>query len=298
MILVAGATGMLGGMITQQLLAQGKDVRILVRHNSPSEAMAVQGMATSIQSLIDAGAQPIYGDLKDQGSLDRAMAGVDTVVTTANSVLRNGEDNVETVDCQGNRSLIEAAQAAAVEHFIFTSVLGAASSSLIPLVRCKAEAEVALHESDMAYTILSPNLLAEVWVGAVVGAPLQAGQPVTLVGEARRVHSFVSIADVAAFAVAAVENPAARNARVVIGGPEAVSWRDVVAMTGQVLGRELPVRFVQPGEPVPFLPEAVQQSIAIQDTYDSPVPMAETSATYGVNLTPMETVLQHMFGEG
>jgi hypothetical protein len=47
-----------------------------------------------------------------------------------------------------------------------------------------------------------------------------------------------------------------------------------------------------------ILPEAVQQSIAIQDTYDSPVPMAETSATYGVNPTPMETVMQHMFGEG
>jgi NADH dehydrogenase len=298
MILVAGATGMLGGLITQQLLAQGKDVRILIRHNSPSAAMAAQGMATSIQPLIDAGAQPIYGDLKDRGSLDRAMTGVDIVVTTANSVLRNGEDNVETVDCQGNRNLIDAAQAAAVEHFIFTSVLGAASSSLIPLVRCKAEAEVALQESGMAYTILSPNLLAEVWVGAVVDAPLKAGQPITLVGEARRVHSFVSIADVAAFAAATVENPAAHNARIAIGGPEAVSWRDVVAMTGQVLGRELPVRFVQPGEPIPFLPEAVRQSIAIQDTYDSPVPMAETTATYGVNPTPMETVLQHMFGEG
>lgn len=42
----------------------------------------------------------------------------------------------------------------------------------------------------------------------------------------------------------------------------------------------------------------MRQSIAIQDTYDSPVPMAETSAIYGMNLTPMETVLQHMFGEG
>ena len=49
MILVVGATGMLGGMITQQLLIQGKDVRILIRHNSASEAMAAQGMATSAQ---------------------------------------------------------------------------------------------------------------------------------------------------------------------------------------------------------------------------------------------------------
>lgn len=184
---------MLGGIITQMLLAQGRDVCILVRHNSPSEAMAAQGMA---------------------------------------------------------------------------------------------------------YTILSPNLFAEVWVGVVVGAPLQAGQPITLVGEARRKHSFVSLADVAAFAVAALDNPAAINATIPIGGPEAVSWRDVVTGVEQVVGQELPVRFVQPGEPVPFVPEAVQQSMAIQDTYDSPIPMAETAATYGVTLTPMATVLQRMFGAG
>ena len=47
MILVVGATGILGGMITRQLLEEGRDVRILVRHNSPSEQMSLQGMATS-----------------------------------------------------------------------------------------------------------------------------------------------------------------------------------------------------------------------------------------------------------
>jgi len=296
MILIAGATGMLGGMITQQLLAQGKDVRILVRENSASEGMAAQGMATSAQTLIDAGAQPVYGDMKDRASLDTAMTGVDMVLTTANSVLRAGEDTVETVDRQGNLSLIDAAHAAGVKHFIFTSALGADTNSLIPLMRSKAEAETALRESGMAYTILSPNLIAEVWLGVVVGAPLQAGQPITLVGEARRVHSFVSIADVAALGVAAVDNPAAHNATIPIGGPEAVSWRQIVAGVGQVIGREIPVRFVQPGEPVPFVPEAVQQSMAVQDTYDSPLPMDTIAATYGVTPTPMAVVLQRMFG--
>jgi NADH dehydrogenase len=132
----------------------------------------------------------------------------------------------------------------------------------------------------------------------VVGGPLQAGQPITLVGEARRVHSFVSMVDVAAFAVAAVDNPAARNATIPIGGPAAVSWRDVVAEVEQVVGRKLPVRFVQPGEAVPFVPEEAQGLMAMQDTYDSPVPMNEIAAVYGVTLTPMAAVLQHMFGAG
>ena len=57
MILIVGATGLLGGMITRQLLAKGKTVRILVRQNSPSVALAPEGMATAAQALIDAGAE-------------------------------------------------------------------------------------------------------------------------------------------------------------------------------------------------------------------------------------------------
>jgi NADH dehydrogenase len=296
MILVVGATGMLGGMITSQLLARGEDVRVLVREDSQSEALAAQGRATSSGTLVEAGAQPVSGDLKDRGSLDRAMAGVDTVLTTANSALRGGEDNPETVESQGNRSLIDAAQEAGVKHLVFTSMLGADADSPIPFVRGKGETEAYLRESGLTYTILSPDVFAEVWVGMMVGAPLQAGQPVTLVGEARRVHTFVSMADVAAFAVAAVDNPAARNATIAIGGPEALSWRDIVAGVQQVIGREIPVRFVQPGEPVPLLPETVQGAAVMLESHDSPVPMAGTAATYGVSLTPLATVLRRMFG--
>ena len=90
MILVVGATGSLGGRITRGLLAQGKPVRILARHNSPSEELAKQGRANSAASLIEAGAQAVYGDLKDRASLDAAVAGVDTVITTATATQRGG----------------------------------------------------------------------------------------------------------------------------------------------------------------------------------------------------------------
>ena len=51
MILIVGATGILGGMITQRLLGEGKDVHILVRHNSLAEEMAVHRMATWLHLL-------------------------------------------------------------------------------------------------------------------------------------------------------------------------------------------------------------------------------------------------------
>jgi uncharacterized protein YbjT (DUF2867 family) len=294
MILVVGATGILGGIITQRLLGEGKDVRILVRHNSPAEDLAKQGMATSPKTLIESGAKPIYGDLKDRISLDRACAGIETVITTANSAMRGGEDNVDTVDRKGNRSLIEAAKSAGVKQFIFISFLGASPDNPVPLFQAKAETEATLVASEMPYTIVIPNFFMESWIGMVVGIPLQAHQPVTLVGEGKRLHSLISVGDVAAFTSTAVGNPAAINQRLVLGGPEPLTWSGIVDTFGQVLGQKLPVKFVAPGEPIPGLPEIAPGVLAAMETYDSPIPMQETARTYGVEQTHLTTFVQRM----
>ena len=78
-----------------------------LRHHSPSEELAKQGMATSAGSLIKAGAQPVYGDMKERASLALACQGIESVITTANSAMRGGEDSVDTVDRAGNRKLEE-----------------------------------------------------------------------------------------------------------------------------------------------------------------------------------------------
>jgi uncharacterized protein YbjT (DUF2867 family) len=294
MILVVGATGILGGMITQGLLGEGKKVRILVRHNSPAEQMALQGMATSAHALIDAGAKPVYGDLKDRASLDRACDGIETVITTANSAMRGGEDTVNTVDRQGNRNLIEAARAAGVKQFIFVSFLGADIKNPVPLFQAKAEAEAMLGESGMPYTILAPNFFMESWVGMVVGIPLQARQPITLVGDGRCLHSLISVRDVAAFAAATVGHPAAINQRLALGGPEPLSWHGIVDTFGQVLGQKLPMQFVAPGEAIPGLPESVPSVLAAMETYESPIPMEQTARIYGVEQTTLTSFIRQM----
>jgi NADH dehydrogenase len=296
MDLVVGATGNLGGMIARRLLQAGKDVRILVRHNSPSEELAKQGRATSAASLVEAGAQPVYGDLKDRASLDPACDGIETVISTANSAQRGGEDNEQTVDLLGNRSLIDAARAAGVRQFIFTSALPADATSPLPFLQAKGLSETHLRESGIPYTILAPNAFIEVWVGLVIGMPLQAGRPVTLVGEGRRLHTFISQSDVAALAVAALGHPAAMNRRLVLGGPEALSWRDVVATFERVLGRDVPVRFVGPEGPVPGESEHVFGLLASMETYDSAFDTSELARTFGVELTTLESAVRAMLG--
>ena len=278
MILVVGATGNLGGRVARMLLAQGQPVRILARSQS------------NYQPLVDAGAQVVLGDLKQRSSLDPACQGVETVITTANSVARGGEDNPQTVDLEGNRNLIDTAKAAGINQFIFVSALTADPNSPVPFIQAKGKTEDSLRASGLPYTIIAPHLYMEIWAAMVVGMPAMMGQPVTIVGGGRRKHSFISASDVAAFILAAIGNPAAINQKLLLGGPQPFSFRDVVAIYERVLGHRIQVRSVDPGEPVPGLPEIAAQLLVGLDTYDSPVDMTETARTFGIQLTPLEEV--------
>ena len=293
MILVVGATGTLGGRIVRGLLEQGKEVRILVRENSPSDEMASIGMATSADSLIAVGAQAVSGDLTNRASLDAACAGVDTVISTASATKRDGD--LEAIDLNGSLNLIAAAADAGVERFIYTSAYGAGMDHPSPLFSFKGICENALEQSGMTWTVLKPNLFAEVWAGTVVGLPLQAGQPVTLVGKGDHRHSFISEGDVAAFAISAVDNPLARNTRLEIGGP-AYTWTEVVTEAGEAMGHDLPINYVPIGSEVPLLDPVISNLLNAHETYESVIDMGDVPEQYGVELTPMGTVLQRMFG--
>jgi NADH dehydrogenase len=281
MILIAGSTGTLGGMITRRLLAQGQSVRILVRPGS------------NFQPLVELGAHPAFGDLKDRASLDAACQGVDTVITTANSALRGEPDTPETVEWKGNCGLIDAAKAAqTVQQFIFISMSGADVNSPAPFVAGKARAEEHLKESGLPYTIIAPGAFAEIWIGMVVAAPVMQGLPVMVYSHAKT--AFISIADVASFTLAVIGHPKAVNQRLEISGPEALSFAEAAQVFGKLLHCPVPVNMVRMGEPVPTVPPAVAPLMIGLSMSDWSVPMEGLANTFGVAMTPFETVAQRM----
>lgn len=145
MILVVGATGMLGGAIVRRLLESGHQVRAVVRD------------AAGEESLRQAGAETARADLKNAESLPPICEGVSTLITTANSAGRGGDDTVETVDLEGNSNLIDAASQARVEHFIFVSAQGEDPDSPVPFLRAKGMTSNKLRRSGMTYTVLLPD---------------------------------------------------------------------------------------------------------------------------------------------
>ncbi|MCE7979780.1 MAG: SDR family oxidoreductase [Caldilinea sp. CFX5] len=297
MILVVGATGRLGGAIAHLLLQQGRAVRILCRADSPSVALAQQGLATPAQRLIAAGAQPVAGDLKEQASLVAACTAVDTVITTANAAMRGGADTFDSVDRAGTKHLIDAARAAGVRHLIYLSAFGSSADHAHPLLQAKGQSEAALQASGLTYTILKPGPFMEGWLGAIIGRPLAAGQPVTLVGAGAQKQAFVTLRDVAAYAVATVERPAAYNRAIPLAASPLCSWTEAVAAVERVIGRSIPVRYVQPGEAIPLVPPTMSALLTALEMTAAVIDTAPAAAIYAITPTSVDDFARQFFGK-
>jgi len=275
------------------LLSQNKPVRCLVRAQSKA------------QPLVEAGAQIIMGDLKDRSSLNPACKGVEVVITTANTVRRRDPDNIQTVDLAGNHDLIDAAKEAGVKQFIFVSASAADANSPVPLLQAKGKTEEHLRSSGLKYTILAPNAFMDFWIANAVGIPAIKRQPVFIVGEGKRKHSFVSVTDVAKIAVASVDNPKTINQRVVIGGPEPFSLLDAVAVYEHLLGRKITVNHVAPMEPVPAFSEGEYAPFSANllpifasfDMFDSPMDMTELKSNFNINLITVREYARKMIAD-
>jgi uncharacterized protein YbjT (DUF2867 family) len=160
MILVVGATGLLGGEICHHLSAAGHSVRALVRPTASKDR---------VERLRVLGAELFTGDLKDRASLDAACAGAEVVITTASTTLsRQPDDTISSVDQNGQLQLIEAAKASGVSRFIYVSYSGNHAIDC-PLTTAKRTVEQALRDSGLTYTILRPSYFIEVWLSPALG---------------------------------------------------------------------------------------------------------------------------------
>lgn len=148
MVLVVGATGMVGSEVCRRLPKGGERVRALVRATSSTEKVdLLQGCCEQI----------CVGDLKDPDSLTDACRGVDAIISTASSTRsRQAGDSIESVDDGGQLHLVEAARAAGVSRFVFVSFHRPAGLSS-PLGDAKAHVERAI--ADLSFTTIQASYL-------------------------------------------------------------------------------------------------------------------------------------------
>ena len=245
MILVVGATGNLGGEISRLLAERDEPLRVFVRTTSDP---------AKVDALRKLGAEIVEGDLKDPSSLAAACAGVKTVFSTATSTISRGEgDSIETVDLIGQLNLVEAADSAGVERFVFVSFTEMDPDS--PLQRAKRAVEQRLADSGMTATVLRPTYFMEVWLSPVVGFDATNGQA-QIFGAGDNPISWISLFDVAR----AVVDSRSDEAVVELGGPDALSQLEVVAIFERETGRPFELQHV-PAEALAAQAEGATDSL-------------------------------------
>jgi uncharacterized protein YbjT (DUF2867 family) len=286
MNLVVGATGMVGSEICRQLVAAGKPVRALVRSTSDP---------AKVQALRDLGVEVVEGDVRDRASLDAACAGATAVISTVSAMpfsYQPGENDVERVDLNGVKALIDAAVGAGVEHLVYTSFSGHIDLEC-PLRNAKRSVEGYVEESGLTYTVLRPSYYMEVWLSPAVGFDA-ANAKATIYGTGDEPISWISFPDVARFAVASLDNPAARNAVLELGGPQALTPNQVVGIFERASGKAFEVQYV-PADALAAqqagATDPMQQSFAgLMRCYagGDPIDMAETAKAFPFELTSVE----------
>jgi uncharacterized protein YbjT (DUF2867 family) len=237
MILVVGATGLVGGEICRRLASEGRPARALVR------PAADPG---KVDTLRAEGAQVVLGDLRDPASLAQACRDATDVILTASSMpfaYVPGVNDIASTDLAGAIDLVNAAKAAGtVRRILYVSLSGNMDLEF-PLRDAKRAVENHLRSAGIPFTILRPSYFMEVWLSAAVGFDA-ANATATIYGTGDNPVSWISLADVAAFAVAAVDRLSARNATLELGGPAALTPHEVIRRFERLAGRSYTVQHV------------------------------------------------------
>ena len=142
---ITGATGFVGGRLTQQLLQQGQRLRLLVRSDP-------QQLPDSIRQQ----AEIIRGDLHDDTALQAFANGCNAVVHCAANVRGNSWQDFANANVDGTSKLIRAMQAQGCSYLLHVSSLAAAQPQLSWYSRSKQQAEQIVNDSGIAALILRP----------------------------------------------------------------------------------------------------------------------------------------------
>ncbi|HEY5389770.1 MAG TPA: NAD(P)H-binding protein [Solirubrobacteraceae bacterium] len=226
MLLLTGATGLVGGALRRRLIASEVPIRCLVRDPRRLGEDRVR-------------VQIALGDLADPPSFRNALRGVDTVVHLAATIRDQPQGSIEELSGIATWRLVEAAQRAGVERFVFFSALGASTQSRARLLRAKALAEDAVRESDLRSIVFAPSIIyapGDPYMTLLARLSLLPwAMPFSGRGRAR--YAPVWVSDVADCVMSALGREEAGDARYELAGPEVVTHEEIVRLALASFGR-------------------------------------------------------------
>jgi NADH dehydrogenase len=226
-ILLTGATGVVGSTLLRRLTATGEPVRCLVR--DPNR-LADQRVRVQIA----------LGDLANPGSFRNALRGVDTVIHLAASIRDQPRTSIEELNGVATMRLVRAAERAGARRFVYFSVLGASLHSRTRFFRAKALAQEAVERSPLETTVFLPSIVyspGDPWLTLLSRLSWLPVMPVS--GSGRALYQPIWAEDAAA-AVMASLNGGGRG-RFELAGPDRLSYDDMARLALRAAGRRRPL---------------------------------------------------------
>ena len=241
MILITGATGLVGRHLVNRLMRESLPTRVLLperRLRRPPWDMS-DPQAPEI----------LTGSVLDEEVFFRAVSGCHAVIHLENAQWWGRRRDLERVELAGARALAAVARAARVGRVIALSHLGAAPSSAYTLHRVKGEVEDLLRNSGVAYTIIRSGIVFapdDAFINHLASMLRINPAFFLMPGHGEVVLHPIYIDDLVEAIYRSLDRIRLVDATVDIGGPEYMSLRDLILTVMRVTGMRRPIIGVPP----------------------------------------------------
>jgi uncharacterized protein YbjT (DUF2867 family) len=293
LVTVFGGTGFLGRRIVAALLDRGALVRVAARHpeRGPAESDRVAH---------------VTADVTDPATVEAAMASADAVANAVSLYVERGDASFRAVHLDAARRVAETA-ARRGARLLHVSGIGSDPDAASPYVRFRGLGEDAVRAACPGATVFRPAVMIgpnDAFLSALAG--LVRSPVVPLFGDGGTRLAPVFVGDVAAAAAVALTDPEPRPGVSELGGPEALSYRDLVRRVAEHLGRRpllvpLPLSawgaLAAAGRVLPS-PPITEGQVALMRRDNVPAPGSPGLEAFGVGPTDLATVLRDALPQG
>jgi uncharacterized protein YbjT (DUF2867 family) len=226
-LLIIGGTGTLGRQIVLQALTKGYQVRCLVRNFRKASFLKEWGV------------ELVYGDLARPETIPPCLKGI-TAIIDASTSRATELDSLKKVDWEGKLCLIEAAQAANIQKFIFFSAQNVEQFDNIPLMKLKNGIETKLKESGIPYTIFR---LTGFYQGLIeqYAIPILENLPIWVTNENTYI-SYMDTQDIAKFCLRGLQIPQTTNQTFFLSGSRSWVSSEIINLCEQLAGQEAKIK--------------------------------------------------------
>ncbi|MBI2447290.1 MAG: complex I NDUFA9 subunit family protein [Candidatus Omnitrophica bacterium] len=247
MILLTGATGFVGSHILKRLMSRHIKVRCVVRSTSNARILESQGIEVH------------KGDVTDMVSLNGACKGIDTVIHLVGIIKEGKGITFENVHCEGTVNILEESKKSGVKRFIHMSALGTRANAVSRYHKTKWRSEEAVRESGLNYTIFRPSIICgpEDEFVNMFAAMMRRSPIIPVIGSGIHKMQPIYVEDVASSFLNAVDSNKTIGRIYELGGPEALTFNDILKTIADVMGKKTILLHIPTGimRPVAWLME-------------------------------------------